>query len=139
MAYEKSVINIDINFDNEGQAFLKPPKPVLLRKVPKDRITVFQPSAESKKTSLDIQKRVQELHKFRRESQSALKAPLLVTALVKKTNERLNTILVSKYVVYQYWGFGGNRGNGLIKRIFMCLTIIFKNSNALLVVFIGML
>ena len=95
MAYDKSIINIDINFDNEDQAIPKLPKPILPRKDRKDKIATIQPSAESRKTSAEIERRVQELQKFRRESQSALEAPLLVTALVKKTNQRLDSIEVS--------------------------------------------
>ncbi|CAH3176758.1 unnamed protein product [Porites lobata] len=92
MAYDKSIINIDINFDNEDQAIPKLPKPILPRKDRKDKIATIQPSAESRKTSAEIERRVQELQKFRRESQSAVEAPLLVTALVKKTNQRLDSI-----------------------------------------------
>lgn len=95
MAYDKSIINIDINFDNEDQAIPKLPKPILPRKDRKDKIATIQPSAESRKTSAEIERRVQELQKFRRESQSAVEAPLLVTALVKKTNQRLDSIEVS--------------------------------------------
>ena len=97
MAYDKSIINIDINFDNEYQAIPKLPKPILPRKDRKDKIATIQPSAEARKTSAEIERRVQELQKFRRESQSAVEAPLLVTALVKKTNQRLDSIEVSGF------------------------------------------
>lgn len=92
MAYDKSVINIDINFDNEDPLHPKLPRPVAPRKDRKDKISSIQPSVEAQRTSFEIQKRVQELQKFRRDSQSAVEAPLLVTALIKRTNQRLNTI-----------------------------------------------
>ena len=44
MAYDKSIINIDINFDNEDQAIPKLPKPILPRKDRKDKIATIQPS-----------------------------------------------------------------------------------------------
>lgn len=94
--YDKSVIKIDINFENEAPLRNKPPKPVYHKKVPKDRITLIQPSAESKKTTVVIEKRIRELEKFRRESISAIEAPLLMTALVKKTNIRLSFIEVRR-------------------------------------------
>lgn len=99
MAYDKSVINIDINFDNEDPLHPKLPKPVAPRKDRKDKISTIQPSVEAQRTSFEIQKRVQELQKFRRDSQSAVEAPLLVTALIKRTNQRLNTIEVSAWVL----------------------------------------
>lgn len=99
MAYDKSVINIDINFDNEDPLHPKLPRPVAPRKDRKDKISTIQPSVEAQRTSFEIQKRVQELQKFRRDSQSAVEAPLLVTALIKKTNQRLNTIEVSAWVL----------------------------------------
>lgn len=94
MAYDKSIINIDINFDNEDRSIPKLPKPVLQlpRKDRKDKIYTIQPSAEARRTSAEIRKRVQELQRFRRESQSAVEAPLLVTALIKKTHQRLDNI-----------------------------------------------
>ena len=115
MAYDKSIINIDINFDNEDQAIPKLPKPILPRKDRKDKIATIQPSAESRKTSAEIERRVQELQKFRRESQSAVEAPLLVTALVKKTNQRLDSIEVSGFfslalVQEDKWLFNFNAG-----------------------------
>lgn len=92
MAYEKSVININVNFDND-QPVAGLPKPFLPRKDRgKDKIATIQPSAEAQRTATEIQRRVLELQKFRRESQSAVEAPLLVTALIKKTNQRLDTI-----------------------------------------------
>ena len=98
MAYEKSVINININFDNEDQPVPHLPKPFLPRKDRgKGKIATIQPSAEAQRTAVEIQRRVLELQKFRRESQSAVEAPLLVTALIKKTHQRLDTIEVSKY------------------------------------------
>ena len=57
-----------------------------------------QPSVEAQRTSFEIQKRVQEIQTFRKESQSAIEAPLLVTALVRKTHQRLDTIEVSLFV-----------------------------------------
>ena len=95
MAYEKSIINIDINFENEDQSIPKLPRPVVPRKDRKDMISTIQPSLEAQRTAVEIQKRVQELQKFRRESQSALEAPLLVTALIRKTHQRLDNIEVS--------------------------------------------
>lgn len=96
MAYEKSVINININFDNEDQPVPHLPKPFLPRKDRgKDKIAMIQPSVEAQRTAVEIQRRVQELQKFRRESQSAVEAPLLVTALIKKTHQRLDNIEVS--------------------------------------------
>jgi len=96
MAYDKSIINIDINFENEPFiAANKPARPTIPKKIPKDRITTIQPSAESEKTNVDIEKRVSEVVKFRRESQSAVDAPLLVKALIKKTYCRLDAIKVS--------------------------------------------
>jgi len=93
MAYEKSVINININFDNEDQPVPHLPKPFLPRKDRgKDKIAMIQPSVEAQRTAVEIQRRVQELQKFRRESQSAVEAPLLVTALIKKTHQRLDNI-----------------------------------------------
>ncbi|KXJ19480.1 hypothetical protein AC249_AIPGENE1091 [Exaiptasia diaphana] len=92
MAYDKSIINIDINFDNEPFMASQPSKPKFVKKIPKDRITVIQPSVESTKTESDIEKRVNEVQRFRRESQSALNAPLLVKALIKKTYCKLDTI-----------------------------------------------
>ena len=92
--YDKSVIKIDINFENEAPLQGKPPRPVFPKKVRKDRITLIQPSSEAQKTGAVIEKRLKELEKFRRESLSAIEAPLLMTALVKKTNERLSLILV---------------------------------------------
>lgn len=96
MAYEKSVINININFDNEDQPMPQLPKPFLPRKADrgKDKIATIQPSAEAQRTGIEIQRRVLELQKFRRESQSAVEAPLLVTALIKKTHQRLDRIKV---------------------------------------------
>lgn len=97
MAYEKSVININVNFDND-QPVAGLPKPFLPRKDRgKDKIATIQPSAEAQRTATEIQRRVLELQKFRRESQSAVEAPLLVTALIKKTNQRLDTIEVSTH------------------------------------------
>lgn len=88
MTYEKSIINIDIDFNDEDRSIPRP-----RRKNRKDDLLVtIQPSVEAQRTSFEIQKRVQELQKFRQESQSAVKAPLLVTALVKKTNQRLDAI-----------------------------------------------
>lgn len=95
MAYEKSIINIDINFENKDQSIPKLPRPIVPRKDRKDIILTIQPSLEAQRTAVEIQKRVQELQKFRRESQSALEAPLLVTALIKKTHQRLDNIEVS--------------------------------------------
>ena len=95
MAYEKSIINIDINFENEDRSIPRLPRPVVSRKDRKDTIETIQPSLEAQRTSVEIQKRVQELQKFRRESQSALEAPLLVTALIRKTHQRLDNIEVS--------------------------------------------
>jgi len=96
MAYEKSVININLNFDNEDQPAPLLPKPFLPRKNRgKDKVATIQPSAEAQRTAVEIQKRVLELQKFRRESQSAVEAPLLVTALIKKTYQRLDNIEVS--------------------------------------------
>ncbi|XP_078371046.1 uncharacterized protein LOC144654702 isoform X1 [Oculina patagonica] len=93
MAYEKSVINININFENEDQSIAHLPKPFLPRKDRgKDKIATIQPSVEAQRTALEIQRRVLELQKFRRESQSALEAPLLMTAIIKKTHQRLDTI-----------------------------------------------
>ena len=98
MAYEKSVIDININFDND-QSVARLPKPFLPRKDRgKDKIATIQPSAEAQRTATEIQRRVLELQKFRRESQSAVEAPLLVTALIKKTHQRLDTIEVSTIV-----------------------------------------
>lgn len=95
MAYEKSVINININFDGEDQPLAHLPKPFLPRKERgKDKIATIQPSVEAQRTALEIQRRVLELQKFRRESQSALEAPLLMTAIIKKTHQRLDTIQV---------------------------------------------
>ncbi|KAK3696681.1 hypothetical protein QZH41_003284 [Actinostola sp. cb2023] len=94
MAYEKSIINIDINFENEPFMAAKPAKPTFAKKIPKDRITIIQPSVESKKTDMEIAKRLSEVEKFRRESQSAVDAPLLVKALIKKTYSRLKAIKV---------------------------------------------
>lgn len=95
MAYEKSVINININFDNEDQPVPHLPKPFLPRKDRgKDKIATIKPSAEAQRTAIEIQRRVLELQKFRRESQSAVEAPLLVTALIKKTHQRLDNIEV---------------------------------------------
>ena len=96
MAYEKSIINININFDNEDQPVPHLPKPFLPRKDRgKDKIATIQPSPEAQRTGTEIQRRVMELQKFRRESQSAVEAPLLVTALIKKTHQRLDNIEVS--------------------------------------------
>jgi len=101
MAYEKSIINININFDNEDQPVPHLPKPFLPRKDRgKDKIATIQPSAESQRTGTEIQRRVMELQKFRRESQSAVEAPLLVTALIKKTHQRLDNIEVSPLSQY---------------------------------------
>ena len=101
MAYEKSVINIDINFDND-QPVARLPKPFLPRKDRgKDKIATIQPSAEAQRTATEIQRRVLELQKFRRESQSAVEAPLLVTALIKKTHQRLDNIEVSTLLQQQ--------------------------------------
>ena len=95
MAYEKSVINIDINFDNEDQPLAHLPKPVLPKKERgKDKIATIKPSMEAQRTAIEIQKRVMELQKFRRESQSAVEAPLLMTAIIKKTHQRLDSIKV---------------------------------------------
>ena len=103
MAYEKSIINIDINFDNEDRSIPRLPKPAVLpRKDRKDKISTIQPSAEAQRTSVEIQKRVQELQKFRRESQSAVDAPLLVTALIRKTHQRLDTIEVRATKIIQF-------------------------------------
>lgn len=96
MAYEKSVINIDINFENEPFMASKPQRPIVQKKIPKDRITAIQPSADAEKTSYEIEKRVSEVLKFRRESQSAVLAPLLVKALIKKTYDKLDSIQVIK-------------------------------------------
>ena len=96
MAYEKSVINININFENEDQSIPQLPKPFLPRKDRgKGKLGTIQPSMEARRTALEIQRRVLELQKFRRESQSALEAPLLVTALIKKTHQRLDNMQVS--------------------------------------------
>ena len=96
MAYEKSVINININFDNDDQPTPLLPKPFLPRKKRgKDKVATIQPSAEAQRTAVEIQRRVLELQKFRRDSQSAVEAPLLVTALIKKTHQRLDNIEVS--------------------------------------------
>jgi len=95
MAYDKSIINIDINFENDNRSIPNLTKPAPLRKDRKDKISTIQPSAEAQKTSAEIQKRVQELQKFRRESLSAVEAPLLVKALIKKTHQRLDNIEVS--------------------------------------------
>ncbi|KAK2555981.1 Cyclic nucleotide-binding domain-containing protein 2 [Acropora cervicornis] len=88
MAFEKSIININVNFDNEDGSIRRPP-----RKNRKDNLmATVQPSVEAQRTSFEIQKRVQEIQTFRQESQSAIEAPLLVTALVRKTHQRLDTI-----------------------------------------------
>jgi hypothetical protein len=97
MAYEKSIINIDINFENEPFMAGKPQRPTVPKKIPKDRITIIQPSADSKRTSQEIEKRISEVQRFRRESQSAVSAPLLVKALIKKTYDRLENIQVRNY------------------------------------------
>ena len=94
MAFEKSIISINVNFDNEDGSIRRPP-----RKNRKDNLmATVQPSIEAQRTSSEIQKRVQEIQTFRRESQSAIEAPLLVTALVRKTHQRLDTIEVSLFV-----------------------------------------
>lgn len=88
MTFEKSIININVNFDNEDGSIRRPP-----RKNRKDNLmATVQPSVEAQRTSFEIQKRVQEIQTFRKESQSAIEAPLLVTALVRKTHQRLDTI-----------------------------------------------
>lgn len=94
MTFEKSIININVNFDNEDGSIRRPP-----RKNRKDNLMAnVQPSVEAQRTSFEIQKRVQEIQTFRKESQSAIEAPLLVTALVRKTHQRLDTIEVSLFV-----------------------------------------
>lgn len=96
MAYEKSVINININFESDEQFIPHLPKPFLVRKDRgKGKLGTIQPSHEAQRTAIEIHKRVMEVQRFRRDSQSALEAPLLVTALIKKTHQRLDTIQVS--------------------------------------------
>lgn len=96
MAYEKSVINININFESDEQFIPHLPKPFLMRKDRgKGKLGIIQPSHEAQRTAIEIHKRVMEVQRFRRDSQSALEAPLLVTALIKKTHQRLDTIQVS--------------------------------------------
>lgn len=93
MAYEKSVINININFESDEQFIPHLPKPFLVRKDRgKGKLGTIQPSHEAQRTAIEIHKRVMEVQRFRRDSQSALEAPLLVTALIKKTHQRLDTI-----------------------------------------------
>lgn len=102
MAYKKSVINININFENDEQSIPHLPKPFLMRRDrSKGKLGTIQPSLDAQRTAIEIHKRVMEVQKFRRDSQSALEAPLLVTALIKKTHQRLDTIQVSTSLLHQ--------------------------------------
>ena len=94
MAYDKTMIDINISFDNDITGRLGPPRRIIVRKTAVHKITPIEPSPESQRTSSELHKRVLELQRFRKESQSADVSPLLVTAQVRRTHDQLAKVNV---------------------------------------------
>ncbi len=94
--YDKSVIDIKINFDEDREREFKT---ILKRQFGNKR----NPSEEedeiiSRLHSLehDFSRRADELRKFRKASQGATSAPILTQAHVRKAKKRLNNSVVRR-------------------------------------------
>ena len=106
MSQDRSVINIDFNVEEyveDGMQFLKPPNQpptnAMVRRKRDRRLLSPVPTRQiNELVSGQINHRVKELKTFRKDSQSALQSPLLVTAIIKKTAERLERIEVGQTI-----------------------------------------